>query len=848
MAEEKKGIRYTQEQRAVIMSPDKIVVVNAGPGTGKTETLKKRYGYYFKELGVNPSRILVMSFGTKASQEIASRIREEYPEAEASRISTIHSLGRSLIREIPEFRKSDIHLADDNMIADLAGLNMFSDLSAKKLVALIQEAKDQMLTPDSHLDEFCKKHNSLKSRNPGIFKDAFSRYEKAMEKLHEKGFFDMPDLLLMATKSMEENPEVRKQISSKWDAILVDEVQDLNGLQWRFLECLMGDNKYMTLVGDANQQMYKWRGATSNGMKTFAEKHDAKEFSLTICHRSPQDLLGPANFLMKEDARPLRSSRQEDDIDHRPEFIPCKNAKEYNRTVVNIIKEAQKANINSQDIVFLSRQNDLIKNMTTTLRNANIKTNNMSVSEDVINKFMVLRSWISGERSTEAFIQMFSESATGAENQQIKDIVEDFKASDVCGDIEKEKEWLADRLKKEPEGSLFSLMMDTPVPDNIRDAARLAWKTGNCFLNPKEGPEIKAKKEKEIASILDKLEGKSLAECAEILEDLNIQAKDSYGTQTEKDAVCLSTIHGFKGLECPIVILDMTKGIFPRNGSMITEEEKDILYVALSRAKEKLIIVCDMEKGPSPLLNLIEPSLIKGLEGYTEYKEQVITEIPENGQEFSAELDLDGIMPQSWQDERETLRNYLRDIGIKELLPAEGDPETQFLRNSCPCRGLLETKTGITYPSVENAYLGALSSDLEEKKHISDLSPDTVGFYKVKHPVKASEEEKKNILQELLIRKFSPEYNPEISNKLIKTDRAFIAFEPWDFGSATGVASDSEKNGTGDIIMSLRENLKELKEEEKKRLKGKEGLSTLKVSTTALRSMYLNSQKRKTRI
>jgi DNA helicase II / ATP-dependent DNA helicase PcrA len=263
-------VRYLQElnsrQRQAVEATDGPLLIIAGPGTGKTKTLASRILYLIDSGKAQARDILALTFTKKAAQEMAERVGK--PEVT---ICTFHALCHQLLGGDEQFATEPERLA---IIKSLPKPSNLKQLSTRELALLVSRAKN------------------MADNRPDIIKlaDAYSAA------LHERDLIDFDDLLLQA-RTLLQTPQAQKPLYSY---ILVDEFQDTNQLQYDLLQLIKSNNN-LFVIGDPNQSIYAFRGASGTIFEQFkTDFPHAKEIDLTVNYRSAPPIVALANGIFAD--------------------------------------------------------------------------------------------------------------------------------------------------------------------------------------------------------------------------------------------------------------------------------------------------------------------------------------------------------------------------------------------------------------------------------------------------------------------------------------------------------------------------------------------------------------------
>ena len=268
------------------------VQVLAGPGSGKTRVLTHRIAYLISHLGVRPYNILAVTFTNKAAKEMQARVDELLGgSARGLSLGTFHGICARILRReaayLP-FEQNFVIFDDDDQRGLVKQAIKEMDLDEKRyrphtIHGKISRAKNELLLPDeypinSYLDEVVQR-----------------LYERYQELLLNSNALDFDDLLMWTAHLMEYHPAVREQYARRYEHILVDEFQDTNQAQYQLLKHLGSFHRNLFVVGDGDQSIYRWRGADYRNMMRFEQDFpDHVKILLEQNYRSTQTILDAA--------------------------------------------------------------------------------------------------------------------------------------------------------------------------------------------------------------------------------------------------------------------------------------------------------------------------------------------------------------------------------------------------------------------------------------------------------------------------------------------------------------------------------------------------------------------------
>lgn len=570
-------------QKNAVTAMEQAVTVIAGPGTGKTKTLVSRIAWLIGERKVRPSEIAAVTFTNKAADEMRQRLIRHFGGSRAikgMRLGTFHALCLDLLSE----QGQEITMADESEAAALAG-EILKELGLK-------------LSPRRFLQEVSQVKSGVCKEPP--HPEAYERY---CARLREYGVLDFDDLLLDALA-----------LSTAFPYLLVDEFQDCNEIQYQLVQKWCENGKSVFLIGDPDQSIYGFRGSSARCFERFAQEHPgARQIRFTDNYRSTPEVLscalplishndGPERTLtaMRPKGEHVRLLTAEDDFSQAL-FL----AKEINRMVGGIdMLDIQTSQVRRNGPLGFSeiavlyrthRQAEVIEKCLGIEGVPYVVTGRDSfLADDMVRGTVGFFRYLlhpADLLSLRACVLTVLHCPSGAARQLLE----------CCREAET--------------GTLLSEELPAPLlsEPGLRHLSDLLQK-----YTPR------AAKEKPLKLLTDWAEDTGLSEHAAIarLLDAAVLQPDmpallnslSLGKEGDvvrsgnraytADAVTLSTLHGAKGLEFPVVFLcGVAKGTLPLETPGMPadlQEERRLFYVGMTRAKEELILLAG--NGPSPFL------------------------------------------------------------------------------------------------------------------------------------------------------------------------------------------------------------------------------------------------------
>lgn len=370
-------------QREAITTTEGPVLIKAGPGTGKTFTLVKRATYLIKERGVKPEEIMMVTFTDKAAGELITRITNELDGEDINinlnemYIGTFHSICQRILSENLELTR----LKKNFVVLDGFQQQYMIYRNIEKLGSFIN-MKPWILSGrlcsiySTLMEEFVMPSELENDEDPNIVALGKS-YDAYLNLLIENNYACFSTLLTETYKLLVSHPEVKEELQSKIKYIMVDEYQDTNYIQEEIVFLIAGEDKNICVVGDDDQGLYRFRGATIRNILEFADKFEEGEcadISLDVNYRSNSDIIDFYNNWIKNTnqcgenlftwgkCRLDKTIKPSDDSlknSHKPAVIRVSGPNEYewSNNIANYIKELKEKNIISDynQIAFLSK-------------------------------------------------------------------------------------------------------------------------------------------------------------------------------------------------------------------------------------------------------------------------------------------------------------------------------------------------------------------------------------------------------------------------------------------------------------------------------------------------------------
>ena len=283
-----------EEQKEAVLDNKNNLLLLACAGSGKTLTITYKIAWAIENGFVYPGQVCAVTFTNRAAKEMRDRLENLLPNVDTSRmvVRTFHSLCASLLRRFgtslglsPDFTIYD----DDDSFQVLCNISKRDKKELREIAKSISKVKDIGLTPD---DDGCAKYSDYHD-----FRTLYRAYENA---LRETGNVDFADLIGKAVELLKTNEEALRYCHNRFKLVLVDEYQDSNSEQFKFLKLFVSPSSQLVAVGDDDQSIYSFRGAEIRNILSFSKDFSGvREIKLEKNYRSTDQILAPSSALIK---------------------------------------------------------------------------------------------------------------------------------------------------------------------------------------------------------------------------------------------------------------------------------------------------------------------------------------------------------------------------------------------------------------------------------------------------------------------------------------------------------------------------------------------------------------------
>ncbi len=582
---------FHPSQEEAIRHVDGPMMVLAGPGSGKTTVITHRTKYLIEEAGIDPGKILVITFTRAAAKEMEERFIR-LMEGRPARVSfgTFHSVFFTILKYAYRYQAADI-VREEQRIRYIREMMEQYDVEIEdereftaSILSEISFVKSEMVSLDHYYSKNCSET---------VFKKMYQGYEERMRKA---GLLDFDDMLVMCCELFRERKDILQAWQNKFSYILIDEFQDINKVQYEIVKMLALPNNNLFIVGDDDQSVYRFRGARPEIMLGFTKDYpQAKLVLLGMNYRSTEEIVEKACALIghneKRYEKKLTAARKAG----KPVVTSMSTEpQEETLRIVEEIKDYVKAGYELEDIGILYRTNLNPRLMIERLMEYNIP---FTMKDSLPNLY---EHWIT--QNVLAYIKAARGNLKRSNILQILNRPNRYISRDALEEADvswnkvkaqyQDKGWMVERIEQLE----YDLLMIRDMPPAA--AVNYIRKGVGYDDYIKEYARFRRMKPEELLEVLDQLKEsaagyKTMEQWFAHMEEYKKQLQHQARTQREAArGVSLMTMHSSKGLEFKIVyILDANEGITPHQKAVLDadiEEERRMFYVAMTRAKERL--------------------------------------------------------------------------------------------------------------------------------------------------------------------------------------------------------------------------------------------------------------------
>lgn len=603
-------------QQLAVDTTEGPLLILAGAGSGKTTVLVNRVEHIISSHLATPWQVLAITFTNKAAGELRERLVSAIGE-EANDIwaYTFHSCCSRILRRFGEkigyTNHFTIYDTDDSrrvMKQCQKQLGIEDKLiNHKSILAEISRAKDSLISPEEY------KQTAQNDFRKSKIAECYELYQAQLKK---SDAMDFDDIIFNTVKLLEENEDVRNLYQTQFKYVMVDEYQDTNHAQYVLTSLLADKYKNICVVGDDDQSIYRFRGATIENILSFENHYKgAKVIRLEENYRSTQNILDGANAVISHNKnRKGKTLFTRAGSGDKIVYKTVMSESEESQYIIDEIVKNVNNGMKYSDHAILYRMNAQSRNLEVMLTKSGISHRiigghrffDRKEIKDIVSYLAVINNPSDNVRLQR--IINVPKRAIG--DTMFANVLEigaglGMSAFEVCE--------RADEFQKTSRSASKLMNFTKMIRDfqeciengmGLNDLLQEVLDVTKYLDYLQEEPETyedRVNNIKELSSMFIKYEEESEdANLSEFLEDVALISDiDSYNE--DEDAVVLMTLHSAKGLEFPVVFIPgMEEGIFPGNQSMFSEEdleeERRLAYVGITRAKKKLYLISSQQR------------------------------------------------------------------------------------------------------------------------------------------------------------------------------------------------------------------------------------------------------------
>ncbi len=606
--------KLNEEQIKPVLDTEGAVLVIAGAGSGKTRVLTSRIAHLILQKNVSPSNILAITFTNKAASEMKERLIKIVGDIEDMCVSTIHSMCVKILRrDIDKLGYDKNFTIYDDTDKERVLKRAFEELgydvdvlfkSAKNVISM---AKNDCLSPEEY-----KNINS----DDKFVNEYYHIYKKYNNLLEKSNSLDFDDLLFLTYKLFCEFPEVADYYSNKFQYIHVDEFQDTNKVQFAIVQRLSIKHGNIFVVGDDDQSIYSWRGAKIENILSFDDIYrGAKVYKLERNYRSTKKILQLANAIISNNVERRDKELWTDNSDgvKVETFVGTDENNEATFTALQIKNlMARNSNLRYNDFAIFVRVNALSRAFEQEFMKYAIPCKvyggfrffERKEIKDILSYLKI----INNNYDDESFLRCIATPRRGIGDKTIRELIEFCTAQGLSlydGVFQLEHSSISNsaKIKLYNFGLLLNSFKAYSNANNIVDLIDHILETVGFLEQFADKTEENTSKLYNISELKNSVEQFARDNRNSTLSDYlnSVTLSSDIDDINCDDAVTIATIHAVKGLEYKIVfVAGLDEKILPvsrsQNSQFEMEEERRLMYVAVTRAKERLYLTRAMSR------------------------------------------------------------------------------------------------------------------------------------------------------------------------------------------------------------------------------------------------------------
>ena len=603
-----------EQQRHAVTATEGFIRVIAGAGSGKTRALSHRFAYLVNEIGIMPSNILCVTFTNKSANEMRQRIRRLTGDNDTGYISTFHGFCVSVLQEdiyAVQYPKSFLVLDNSDIDAMLKiiyeerGLTLrhMTFSNARDMIEIrkiFKEPEYYELMIAMTLDELHRKYLDAAETGDIIFYGYLYQQKKCFG-------LDYNDLIKYVLYIFSVNDEIRLKWQQRLEYIMIDEYQDIDELQYRLMKVLCGYHGNLFIVGDPDQTIYTWRGASVRYILDFDKDFpDVTTVMMNTNYRSTPQIVAVANSLIGNNKNRVKK----DLVSVLPDSVPvvyhhAKTAAAEASWIARQIRELAERDVKLRDIAILYRAHYLSRSLEEVFLKEELPYTIYSGTQffgrmEIKDALSYLR--LIAYRDDLSFIRVANVPKRNIGERRMK-FLREFADQNRCSLFHALKRTIEEETFKNTQAGKFIALVER-FGDGYRDMpvsellSAILNQSGYEAMLRTEGSQERLDNLAELKQSIYAYE----TSCGEESTLENYLAHVAMLTNTDtastKNAVRLMTVQSAKGLECPYVfVCGLDEGIFPSKKTATLEgmeEERRLAFVAFTRA-EKALFLTDAE-------------------------------------------------------------------------------------------------------------------------------------------------------------------------------------------------------------------------------------------------------------
>ncbi len=585
------------EQREAVLHLDSPLLIVAGAGSGKTRVITHKIAHLVLEKGLSPHQVLAVTFTNKAAGEM--RVRVEALTGIAAHlfpISTFHALGLRILRESGGALGFD---SQWQVIDDDEQRRLFERLVKEKFPHLGRDGDAVLRKIGLAKMGLHYPNNGEFLRQKGFSEEEISLFAHYHAAQQQNKLWDYEDLISFAVILLRDHDEVRAKYQRRFHYLLVDEFQDTNPNQYELIKLLSGDRSRITVVGDDDQAIYSWRGASVRFLSDFERDFPgARVIKLEQNYRSTPEILNFANLLISQNTMRKSKRMWSDTQSSHPVFVLRSRSKEEEaEEIARLVNRLRDANPGLFPLAVLYRINSQSLALETEFIKQRIsfrilKGLRFFERKEIRDALALLRLALNPADDL-AFLRIveFLPLGVGSRTLETLKALAHERSLPLFAALEAH---LGDKFGAKP---LFPLLRDLGRGKDELQVAELLSKllqaSGYLGILEEKGEEERLLNLAELREFIGKWQEENPdAPFSDLLDRMTLETRESRGG--EKTQVFLLTMHNAKGLEFPTVIVSGVNSaympFFLRKERDEIEEERRLFYVASTRASQLLVI------------------------------------------------------------------------------------------------------------------------------------------------------------------------------------------------------------------------------------------------------------------